>query len=113
MALTNENPPAGGADGLRDDAFPGRNCTSKIPQKAHVAQAKIELIRDDLAANISQLCLLADVALAMLAASDNVGTLYGLRRMRGYWLAISGSAAELGSCHAELLSALRREEAAP
>jgi hypothetical protein len=40
MALTNENPPAGGADGLRDDAFPGRNCSLETTKTRAPAQAK-------------------------------------------------------------------------
>jgi hypothetical protein len=38
-----------------------------------------------------------EAALALAAADDDVGLLYGLRRARAYWRAIAASAAELGT----------------
>jgi hypothetical protein len=48
---------------------------SSIPQKAHVAQAKIELIRDDIAANIGPLQATLDCVIAHVDARDDVGLL--------------------------------------
>jgi hypothetical protein len=49
MIQTKRNPPAEGADGLENDAFPGGNCSPSNAPKPESAQAKSELIRAELA----------------------------------------------------------------
>lgn len=100
MIHTNETPPLGLA-GLEENAFLGGNCSSEITPKAHVAQAKANLLRDDLTANISQMSLHLDVALATLAAADDCGLIYSLRRCAAYWKAISGSARDFVALRSE------------
>jgi hypothetical protein len=73
-----------------------------------VSQAKIDLLLDDIAANTSVMIAQMEVVLAMRAASDVVGLLYGLKRAAAYWRAISATAAELVAVDAERLSALRQ-----
>jgi hypothetical protein len=113
MSSINDETPPLGAAGLGDDAFPGGNCTSKITPKAHVTQAKIELLFDDIGCNIGGFIATLNAAVAMRDAGDSVGVIYALRRGRAYWKAISLSAAELVAVDAERLSALRQGEASP
>lgn len=40
MTLSSENPPAGGADGLEDDAFPGGNCSQTYGPNLVIPQAE-------------------------------------------------------------------------
>jgi hypothetical protein len=66
-----------------------------------IKQACVELLREDICANTSAMIATLEAALAMHAANDDTGLLYGLRRARSYWKYISLSAAEF--------SALRQE----
>jgi hypothetical protein len=68
---------------------------------ATTKQACVELLREDICANTSAMIATLEAALAMHAANDDTGLLYGLRRARSYWKYISLSAAEF--------SALRQE----
>ncbi len=99
---------AGDAAGLGNSSCLAAD-SPKIAPSLATAQAKIELIRDDLAATISPLQATLDYALAMYAAHDDCGLVYSLRRARAYWQAISGSARDLVAAEAERLSALRQE----
>jgi hypothetical protein len=81
---------------------------SQLAPKTNVAQAKIELLVDDIGDNIGIMIAVLEAGLAMRAASDVVGLIYSLRRARVYWKAISASAAELVAADAERLSALRQ-----
>jgi hypothetical protein len=63
-----------------------------MKHKHQVAQAKIELLHDDLGCNVSQLQVQLDCAIAMIYAGDTVGTIYSLRRSKAIWRAISRSA---------------------
>jgi hypothetical protein len=75
---------------------------SQEPTKAGpIKQACVELLREDICANTSAMIATLEAALAMHAANDDTGLLYGLRRARSYWKYISLSAAEF--------SALRQE----
>jgi hypothetical protein len=64
-----------------------------------------DLLREDLTCNISAMIATLEAALAMHAADDDVGLIYGLRRAKAYWRCISASAAEF--------SALRQGGSAP
>jgi hypothetical protein len=79
------------------DAIDGQEPTKAGPIK----QACVELLREDICANTSAMIATLEAALAMHAANDDTGLLYGLRRARSYWKYISLSAAEF--------SALRQE----
>lgn len=81
---------------------------SENAPKAHVAQAKIELLREDIAETIGWFIPALNSAIAMLDASDIAGTIYALRRCRAYWLHIASCAAELVAVNAELQSAPRQ-----
>jgi hypothetical protein len=107
MDAQTENPPAGGAGGFDKTAFPGRNCNQTITPTANVAQAKIDLLFDDIGPNLYAMGAMLNAAAAMHEAGDPAGLLYALRRMRAYWRPITGSAAELVAADAERLSALR------
>jgi hypothetical protein len=109
MSIPHERAPSG-ESALSESAFPGGNCSSELSQKAHVAQAKLELLDDDLGCNISAMIATLEAALAMRAADNRTGLIYGLRCSRAYWRAISLSAAELVAADAERLSALRQGE---
>jgi hypothetical protein len=65
----------------------------QAPRDGAVAQAKIELLVDDIACNVGILIATLNVALAMRDAGDTTGLLYALRRAKAYWRAISASAA--------------------
>ncbi len=79
--------------------------------KAHVAQARIELIRDDIAATVSALQAALDCALAMHAAQDDCGLTYALRRAAAYWQSVSSSAKELAAIEGERQSVIRQGRA--
>jgi hypothetical protein len=81
---------------------------SENAPKAHVAQAKIELLREDIAETIGWFIPALNSAIAMLDASDIIGTIYALRRCRAYWLHIASCAAELVAVNAEMQSAPRQ-----
>lgn len=69
----------------------------EINPKTHIAQAKCDLLVDDIGSNVSAMMAQLDVILAMRAANDPTGLLYGLRRARAYWSAIAASARELAA----------------
>jgi hypothetical protein len=97
-----ENPAAAAAaTGSRlskcGEAFGNSESTKATTTK----QACVELLREDICANTSAMIATLEAALAMHAANDDTGLLYGLRRARSYWKYISLSAAEF--------SALRQE----
>ncbi len=113
MDLQKEGPALGAAAGLPElSSFGGDDTRDTAPKPGTtqgefrnplaVRAARRELVCDDLVANISQASLHFDVALGMLAARDDVGLLYSLRRVRAYWKAISESAQELGALNAEV-----------
>jgi hypothetical protein len=109
MVLQKEDPALGAAAGLPDASLLGSLDTQDIAPKPAPAQdkvkrnpvavleARLELMRDDLVANITQASLHFDVALAMLSATDDVGLLYALRRVRAYWQSIAADAKELAA----------------
>ena len=107
MTLETAKPPSVKGGPGNSSCFAADN--SEIAPSLATAQAKIELIRDDLAATICPLQATLDCALAMCAARDDCGLVYSLRRARAYWQAISGSARELVAAEAERLSAIRQE----
>jgi|ERR1019366_2524023 hypothetical protein len=85
--------------------------TANIKLKPGAAQARIELLFDDIGDNTGAMISTLNAALAMRDAGDSVGLIYGLRKARCYWRAISASAVELVAVDAERLSALRQGEA--
>jgi hypothetical protein len=103
MPNQNENP-AVGAAGF-DDAFPGGNCNLVIAEKADVAQAKIDLLTDDIADTAGWLVSQLSVIPSQREAADIVGIIYTLRRSRAYWRHISEVARELAAVNDERLSA--------
>ncbi|HXW71995.1 MAG TPA: hypothetical protein VEK34_11215 [Methylocella sp.] len=109
MTPQNETPADG--PGLAESTFPGGNCSFEITTKAHVAQAKIELLIDDIGCNVGVLINTLHAVLALRDAEDVKGMLYSLRRGKGYWKAISLSAAELIAVAAEQQSAIRQTAA--
>jgi len=84
-----------GEAGLAKMSLPGSFDNREINPKTHVAQAKCDLLVDDIGCNVSAMMAQLDVILAMRAANDPTGLLYGLRRARAYWSAIAASAREL------------------
>jgi hypothetical protein len=111
MSSNASNPASAAAPTGSGDAFPGWNCSSDIPPKAHVAQTKISLLHDDIFHNVSALQATLDVVIAAHFSGDSTCLLYGLRRARAYWRCISASSAELVAADADRLSALRQGEA--
>jgi hypothetical protein len=90
-----ETPPLGEA-GLANSSCVAADGREQTP-KTHVAQVKIDLLVDDIGCNISAMMVQLDVVLAMGAANDPTGLLYGLRRARACWSAIAASARELAA----------------
>jgi hypothetical protein len=82
MTHTNETRRAGDAAGLRNDAFPGGNCSSEITQKPDVAQVKIELLCEEIGCLIGPMQAMLDAAIAMRDAGNIPGLVYGLRTLR-------------------------------
>jgi hypothetical protein len=82
----------------------------QAPRDGAVAQAKIELLVDDIGCNVGILIATLNVALAMRDAGDTTGLLYALRRAKAYWRAISASAADLVAAEAPRQSLLRQRE---
>jgi hypothetical protein len=106
--LLKECPALGESAGLKNTSLLGASNTKNISQKIEVPQAKIELLFEDIGDNTGAMISTLNAALAMRDAGDSVGLIYGLRRSRCYWKAISASAAELVAAEAELLSAIRQ-----
>lgn len=98
----------GGAAGFGTSSCLAADSFEIAPRLA-TAQAKVDLIRDDLAATISPLQATLDCALTMCAARDDCGLGYTLRRAGDYWQFISGSARALVAAEAEGFCALRLE----
>jgi hypothetical protein len=95
MPQTCKTPP--GQAGLANMSLRGSlDNRERTPFQA-ATQAKIDLLVDDIGCNVSAMTAQLDVVIAMRAANDPTGILYGLRRARAYWRAISASARELAS----------------
>jgi hypothetical protein len=109
MGQPNESPSARGTDGL-DDAFPGGNCNRDLAQKAHVLQAKIDLLVDDIVDTAGWLISQLSVLPSQRETGDVTGLIYTLRRSRAYWKHIAEIAAELVTLNDERLSATRQAE---
>jgi hypothetical protein len=109
MAPTNQNPPAGVADGLNSNAFPGGNCNQDTAPKVGVAQAKIDLLVDDVVDTAGWLISQLSVLPSQRVAGDVTGFIYTLRRSRPYWKHIAETAVELVAANDERLSGLRQE----
>jgi hypothetical protein len=99
MPQTCETPP--GEAGLAKSSLRGSFDDREITPFQAATQAKIDLLVDDLGCNVSAMMAQLDVVLAMRAANDMTGLLYGLRRARAYWSAIAASARELASSRTE------------
>jgi hypothetical protein len=78
---------------LKKSLLGGADTSQQAPRDGAVAQAKIELLVDDIGCNVGILIATLNVALAMRDAGDTTGLLYALRRAKAYWRAISASAA--------------------
>jgi len=84
----NETRPLGAA-GLESVSTLGRCNTQTFSPNTPIAQAiepRLDLIREDLAANIGAMSATLNAALAMRDANDDCGLIYALRRARAYWL---------------------------
>ncbi len=67
---------------------------------AYLAQAiepRLDLVREDLAANIGAMSATPNAALAMRDANNDCDLIYALRRARAYWQAIAASARDPAS----------------
>jgi hypothetical protein len=88
------NPARGQAAGLRN-----MSCVTadgpNIAQNHEVAQARIELLREEIVATVSPLIATLEAALAMSAIPDDAGLIYALRSAQAYWQCAAASAAEL------------------
>ena len=99
MPQMNETRPLG-ADRLESVSTLGRCDTQTFSPNTPIAQAielRLDLIREDLAANIGAMSATLNAALAMRDANDDCGLIYALRRARAYWQAIAASARDLAS----------------
>jgi hypothetical protein len=74
-------------------------------------QARIELLREDILDAIGMMQAALDAAKAMAEIPSDAGLLHGLRVAKAHSRALWGHAADLGSAHAELASALRQADA--
>ena len=99
MASETSSPARGGAAGLGNALSVG---TDSIAINPAVAQAKIELIRDEICACTGPLILQLNAALAMADAQNDAGLLYALRCARAYWRAISANARDLAQVRSGL-----------
>ena len=79
--------------------------------KEHVAQAKINLLSDEIYHSASALSHTLDVLFAGYEANDIAVQIHALRQSRRYWRFIAALAQELVAADAERLSALRQEGA--
>jgi hypothetical protein len=95
MSHQNQTRRAGGAAGLGDDAFPGRNGTSELAPTPAVTQAKIDLLFDEIGLSISPMIATLEAALAMREAGNITGFVYGLRCAGAYWKNITANAKDL------------------
>ena len=95
---------------LKKSLLGGADTSQQAPRDGAVAQAKIELLVDDIGCNVGILIATLNVALAMRDAGDTTGLLYALRRAKAYWRAISASAADLVAAEAPRQSLLRQRE---
>lgn len=102
--------PARPGNGPQNASSLGSGDGSEVTPKAHVAQANIELIREDIVSTIGPMIATLETALAMAAIPDDTGPKYSLRCARAYWLSIAGSAAELVAAEAERQSTLLQGE---
>jgi hypothetical protein len=107
MATSNERPPS--ANGSLSGTSVLAEDGSKNAPKAHVAQAKIDLLVDDITDTCGWLVDQLNVIPSQRAAGDHSGMIYTLRRSRCYWRHISESARELAAANDERLSGLRQE----
>ena len=110
MSIQNETGRAGNAASLENTSLKVDAYPPNIKLKPEIAQARIELLFEDIGDNTGAMISALNAALAMRDAGDSVGMIYGLRKARCYWRAISTSAAELVAADAEL-SAIRQRGA--
>jgi hypothetical protein len=108
MPIQNDSPALDKSAGLENTSLLGASDTKNPRQKIEVPQARIELLFEDIGDNTGAMISMLNAALAMRDAGDSVGLIYGLRKARCYWKAISASAAELVAAEAERLSAIRQ-----
>jgi hypothetical protein len=98
MPQMNETRPLGAA-GLESVSTLGRCDTQTFSPNTSIAQAiepRLDLIREDLAANIGAMSATLNAALAMRDANDGCDSMH---RARAYWQAIAASARDLASQH--------------
>jgi hypothetical protein len=87
MTHITKEPPSGGMAAPEKCSLLGGLNTQNIAPETHAAQAKIELLHDEIYHNISALQVTLDVAIAAYFSSDSTCLIYGLRRARAYWKA--------------------------
>jgi hypothetical protein len=109
MASPKNEAPAGVPPGLGKSSFPGGTDSRVNAPKAHIAQARIDQLVDDITDTAGWLVTQLSVLPSQCAAADYSGMLYTLRRSRCYWRHISESAAQLATANDERLSAIRQD----
>ena len=95
MTNPKRNPPAGGADGLGNTSLLGSIDGSKTTKSSYIAQAKIEMICEEIGWVVSPMISTLEAALAMREAGNIPGFVYGLRCAGAYWRNISVNARDL------------------
>ena len=101
MTNPKRNPPAGGADGLGNTSLLGSIDGSKTTKSSYIAQAKIEMICEEIGWVVSPMISTLEAALAMRKAGNIPGFVYGLRCAGAYWRNIAANAKDLVALHQE------------
>jgi hypothetical protein len=101
MTNPKRNPPAGGADGLGNTSLLGSIDGSKTTKSSYIAQAKIEMICEEIGWVVSPMISTLEAALAMREAGNIPGFVYGLRCAGAYWRNIAANAKDLVALHQE------------
>jgi hypothetical protein len=94
VSQSKPNPPAG-ADGLGNTSLLGGIDGSETTKSSDIAQAKIEMICDEIGWVVSPMISTLEAALAMRKAGNIPGFVYGLRCAGAYWRNISVNARDL------------------
>jgi hypothetical protein len=97
-----------GAAGLGENASFDEECNSNNAPKAHVSQAKIDLLTDEIYHSASALSSTLNVLSAGYEAADVAVQIHALRQSQRYWRFISALARELIAAEAERASAFRQ-----
>jgi hypothetical protein len=117
MFHTNENPPAGGADGL-DDAFPGGNCVHANAPSPAIVQAGITRFEREVAAEESRSAAEASARAASvklghvaddLALGDVEGALLNRRKAREHLSECASAFEEMQQALAAVADSIRAE----